>query len=245
LDRPTKIIELPKAINEISGLAFANNGVFAVDDNHGALFFIPLQENPKIRKWDFGKDEDYEGLVLYQNHFYLLQSKGAIVWFSNQFPIRDIKREKLDRKGKSEYESLYLDPRTKKLIMLCKDCDYDKKKENTAWSFDLQKMKFDDKQAFTISASDIEKAMKGKYSERFKPSAAAIHPITGDTYIISSINGILVIASKDKIRKVMKLDQKLFKQPEGLCFMPDGTLLISNESAGKGPANILIFKADR
>jgi len=44
------------------------------------------------------------------------------------------------------------------------------------------------------------------------------------------------------VKEVYKLDPKIFKQPEGITFTPTGDLLISNEAALTGAANILIYK---
>jgi hypothetical protein len=83
---------------------------------------------------------------------------------------------------------------------------------------------------------------KGK-KVKFKPSAAAIHPLSGQLFIISSVNKVLVVADKNGIpEKVYKISPVLYKQPEGLTFSPEGHLLISNESANTGAADIMIFK---
>jgi hypothetical protein len=56
----------------------------------------------------------------------------------------------------------------------------------------------------------------------------------------------LVVADRNgNPEKVYKINPKLYKQPEGLTFTPEGDLLISNESADIGAANILIFKYNR
>jgi hypothetical protein len=83
----------------------------------------------------------------------------------------------------------------------------------------------------------------GGKEEKFKPSAAAIHPLTKELYIVSSVNKALVIADRNgKVRKVYRLDPGIFKQPEGITFSPAGDLFISNEAADVGAANILIYK---
>jgi hypothetical protein len=85
--------------------------------------------------------------------------------------------------------------------------------------------------------------MLGQKSLKFKPSAAAIHPITGELYIISAINDLLVITDRQGEPKIAyEIDGKLFKQPEGIAFTPDGDLIISNEAADRGVANLLLFK---
>jgi hypothetical protein len=93
-----------------------------------------------------------------------------------------------------------------------------------------------------LRRKDIE-ARLGKEIKRFKPSAASINPLTGDVLIVSSINKLLVIATRELVvKEVLELGAEIFKQPEGLCFTPNGDLLISNESAQDGKANLLIFK---
>ena len=51
---------------------------------------------------------------------------------------------------------------------------------------------------------------------------------------------LLVINRSGEIITSVKLPKKLFKQPEGICFNPEGDLFISNEKKGKR-ANILQF----
>ncbi len=80
----------------------------------------------------------------------------------------------------------------------------------------------------------------------FKPSAAAIHPLTGQLFIISSVNKILVVADKNGVpENVYKISSGVYKQPEGLTFTPEGHMIISNESGGIGAANILVFKNNK
>jgi hypothetical protein len=110
------------------------------------------------------------------------------------------------------------------------------------YAFDYRQMKYVDSPVFHIDAKQIEKKLGDKMT-KFKPSAGAINPKTGDIFLISSVNKILVIVENDgKVKDVFPIDPKLFKQPEGLTFTPKGDLLISNESAGIGPATILLFK---
>jgi sugar lactone lactonase YvrE len=57
---------------------------------------------------------------------------------------------------------------------------------------------------------------------------------------LSARDKMLVIMKDGKTTGAHKLDKDMFRQPEGLCFMPDGTMLISNE-AQESTANILRF----
>lgn len=79
--------------------------------------------------------------------------------------------------------------------------------------------------------------------KHLKPSAGAINPITGDFYLVSSIQKLIVIFAPDgSFKELYKLDPGLYKQPEGIAFTPDGDLVISNEYAQDGFATLLLMK---
>ncbi len=144
-------------------------------------------------------------------------------------------------KGKNELEILYRDKTANKLMLICKSCQRDKKKEVSTFSYDIATGTYTDG-TFSLDATEVlEKSLVEK--NRFKPSAAAIHPVTGDLYIVSSINKLLVMTdTQGAIKKAYLLNIKLFKQPEGIAFTPSGDMPISNEAAGKGAANILYYR---
>ena len=69
---------------------------------------------------------------------------------------------------------------------------------------------------------------------RLGPSAIAIHPQTGELYVLSSVNKVLLILGSDgAIRHVEILDNSIHMQPEGITFRHDGGLYISNEGKKK------------
>jgi sugar lactone lactonase YvrE len=241
LDHPSTTIKLPHKVNEISGITYTQEFVYAIDDEHGDVYKIELKQDPKIENWSYGKNKDYEDVVLVQGRIYSLNSKGHIVSFDEEFPIKKTNKADLDLKGKNEFESLYYDPSLNKLIVLCKECSVDDKDENSAWAFDLSTHSFDKNPVYKIKRKDIEKVY-GKKIGRFKPSAATINPVTQELYVLSSVNSILVIIKNNEVKQVLKLNPDLFNQPEGICFSPSGDLLISNESGKKQAATILIFK---
>ena len=242
LDKP-EVITLPASVNEISGIVWdKDDHVFAVDDEQGSLFRISLQKEPAIEKWDFSKKADYEDLVLTDQTFYLLSSSGTVVYFPYSFPVGNVKTAKLPIKGRNEFEILFKDPAGPRLLMMCKSCKGEKKGEVLVYGFDLATKSFEAKPVGVLKAKDIEEKLQGK-TVSFKPSAAQAHPLTGDFYIVSSINGLLVVTDQSfRVKEVHQLNRSLFKQPEGLCFTPSGDLLISNEAAGQGNANILVFR---
>ena len=239
------VLKLPSALDEISGVVYypKDKSVFAINDEFGWLYKIQLKQDLDIQKWKYSAGADFEDLVLTDSTFYVLESNGNILGFKFIRPDSVSTREYVfPAPGKNEFEILYHHPKENKLIMLCKDCEIDNKNSLTAFSFDLDSMAFSTSPAFVIDIRRIEDLLDEKRL-RFKPSAAAIHPLTGELYIISAINKVLVVTDLNGIPKqVYKINPKLYKQPEGMTFTPKGDLIISNESADIGAANILVYK---
>jgi uncharacterized protein YjiK len=243
LNKP-ETFNLPPGINEISGISYnpADNTVFAIDDESGYLFKISLDQQPVVENWEFDKKRDFEEIVVVNNTAYALVSSGKVVYFPVSFPVKNTATASLDIEGKNEFESLYRDPAANRLLMMCKDCKGDGKDGVSIYAFDLSTNTFNRRAIGVLNTSNINKK-SGKKTDRFKPSAARIHPQTGELYIISSVNKMLVVADKNfAIQEVRRLDPSIFKQPEGLDFTPSGDMLISNEAGGSGNANILLFR---
>jgi uncharacterized protein YjiK len=234
---------LPSVLNEISGLSYysKDSSVFAIQDEKGFLFKIHFTNPLKIERWKFGNGADYEDVVLLDSSFYVLKSKGSIerLKFGTGDSI-SIDPFPIPAQGKNEFETLYYDDVLRRLIVICKNCDVDNKDQVTSFGFNPATNAFDT--SFAISAEKI-KDLAHEDKLRLKPSAAAIHPLTGELFVIASVDKLLVVFNKDHIVKaVYHLDPETFKQSEGMTFTPKGDLLISNESANKGSADILIFK---
>jgi hypothetical protein len=239
------VYKLPEPLNEISGLFYykKDSSLFAINDEKGWLFKIRLATAVQIERWKFSDAGDYEDLALNDSVFYVLKSKGGIEKF--KFFSGDslfFQSFKLSETG-NEFESLYYDSIENKLVLICKNCVGDKKRQVRSWFFDPATDSFS--RGFTIETTKIREQLNDN-ELKFKPSAAAIHPVTRELYIIASVNKALVILNNDHtVKNSYKIDPMLFKQPEGMTFTPKGDLLISNEASENGAANILFFKYNK
>ena len=82
-------------------------------------------------------------------------------------------------------------------------------------------------------------AIPGEKSLR--PSALAVHPITGRTVVLSSKReSLIALDASGAVADVWDLRPAAFEQPEGLAFLPNGDALVSSEG-GDGPAVLLRF----
>jgi len=242
------ILKLGDALGEISGISFypKDSSVFAISDENGNLYKIHLNKNYLTEEWKFDKKHDFEDVFLHDSTFYVLGSNGNIETL-NFSPKGDtiFNRKSIfpaDYKKKNEFESLYYDEQYKGFVMICKDCEDDKKNAVSAWNFDPASDKYTPS-VFSINVTPIAKKTDNKKLQ-LKPSAAAINPVTNDVWILASNNQLLVVTDrKGNTKEVYTLNPIIFTQPEGITFTPWGDLLISNEASDKySTATLLIFK---
>lgn len=230
-----KILKLNDALSEISGIYFyaKDSSVFAISDESGNLYKILLKRPYNVIKWKFSKTHDYEDLFMLDDKFYILTSNGDITTLKFSARGDTIYRQK-DKgpPGKNEFESLYYEPQSKNFMLICKNCADDKKEWVSAFSYDPEANKFSPS-TFKIETKKIA-AQLGEKKIKFKPSASAINPLTGDIWLLSAINQIIVTTSRSgEVKNVYTLNPKLYTQPEGITFTPWGDLLISNEAGDK------------
>lgn len=239
LSKPKKY-GMPDNLQEISGISFNkgdNTFVYAQQDEDGRLFKLPLGTKDET-KTRFAKKGDYEDVTIINNWAILLKSNGDL--FS--FPLSETKntettnvKENIGLVPKGEYEGMFADEESGQVYIICKNCKEDKDSKLTSgYTLTFQNngtLKL--KGTFKIDAGKIDK---------FRPSALAIHPLTKEWYIVSSVNKALVILdAKWQVKNVYHLNSNTFNQPEGIAFDKDGNLYISNEGSETQAGNILRF----
>ena len=247
LNNPS-VLYLNETMAEISGIYFyqKDSSLFAVSNESGYLFKIHLNKDFITQRWKFDKTHDFEDVLYWNNNFYILESNGNIHTLQFSWRGDTITTQTSlfpeNGKGKNEFESLYYDSARKSFVMICKDCNSDKKNTVSAWAYDPESNSFK-ASVFTINV-DLIAAETGDKKLKFKPSAATINPLTGDLWILSAVNMLLVVADQNgNCKAAFQLNRGIFTQPEGITFTPSGDLIISNEAGSKyNSASILIFK---
>lgn len=246
LKHPDKM-ELGKVLNEISGLSWypQNNALLAISDSKEKVFEINLEKR-KLKDYTdrvVGPQNDLEDLVKMDTAIFLLASRGVIyeVPEKRKNDPSAVTSYTLSNEKDNDFETLYYDPSINSLIMLCKTCARDHESNvHSAFRFDLATRKFDSTVLYTIDDKDVEKIAKDD-KVKFRPSAAAIHPINKRLYILASAGNLLVICdTRGQVMETYDLNPDVFPQAEGIAFAPSGEMYISNE--GKyGKATLLRF----
>ena len=239
--RAPQKMKLGKVLNEISGITYNtdNNTILAIADSKEKVFDLNVR-NPKLKDYTHKvvpPNSDLEDIVMVDKTIYLLSSKGII--YEVQKNVTDttaVQSYSFWSDQQNDFETLYFDPTSNGLIMVCKSCASDKGKQvRSAFRFDLQSHQFDSSVFYQIRTEDVRKNMKND-DVKFDPSAAAIHPLNKRLYILSSAGNILVIAdTRGKVIEGFHLNPDDHPQAEGITFAPNGDMFISNEGKFGNP----------
>ena len=233
-------IKLPMNLDEISGMVFSDTGgyIIALNDEQGRLYKVPLDGSRDFPGFRFRKGGDYEDLCQAGTELWALNSKGSVTRIRHA--LTDSMRAdhfEFPLKGSYNFETLVHLPAKNRLLLLCKECPAFPSPA-PGFSFDLARQTFDTVPVFPLDFTALETKHRPDSAHPVKASAAAYHPITGELFVLASVDHRLYIADgSGKVKNVYKLDKKTFKQPEGICFSANGDLYVSNE-ARTGTANI-------
>lgn len=258
LSKPYMTFEMPKDLEEISGLSMGidSNQLVAINDEKGHIYFINKMTGKLEKEVDFGKNKDYEGIETVKDEIFVVESDGEL-YRVQRIGDKDEDTDKFENKlgRKYDVEGLTYDPVSEELLIACKGKPgsgdrYDNMR--AVYSFDLKTKGYSKNPAYLIDRGEIEDYFESnlkdsKFSstlralidpdsamDAFGPSGIAIHPATGNFFILSSVGKLLVVLNRNgTIEHLEPLDKKIHRQPEGICFDKDGTLYISNEGKGK------------
>lgn len=260
LENPSKQIELPGDLKEISGLSYdaADSSIYTHNDETGTIFKISSTSGEIVNRWPFAGPGDYEGIEVRHGQVYITESKGNIWTFdlASQSSAGEIKTA---LSQSNDVEGLVALPNSNTLLLACKGKNTPGKKlPGDALYKSVYALNLVDSSLhlfFTLSQDTLKTfvnkylGLEGKKLEKrlsriseFSPSGIAIHPLSGDIYILSSVENTLVVLDEKKlIKHILFLKEDFFNQPEGICFDQIGRLFISNEGDDFTPSQLLIF----
>ena len=245
-NRPDNMVQLPKILHEISGLTDIDQHRLAlVQDEDGIIFIYDCQKEEIVKQIKFGESGDYEGVTRVGNDIYVLRSDGKLFEIKN-FESEDFKvKEHSTGIPVKNSEGLGYDVKRNRILIAGKSRpngdEYSRKK--AVFAFDLKKMSLDRQPVYTFKIEDIERFIEVHRSNleivqnlNINPSAIAVHPITDRLFVLSSKDQLVYIFDqKSKLESVYQLDRKIHSQPEGITFLDNGEMFISNEGADQKP----------
>lgn len=232
LRRPNKMI-LDKKVNEISGIFYLKeeNKLLAIADDKKKIYSLTLDGQVADYYDPELPSADFEDVVKVDSTVYTLISNGTVIAISKTDTGLTTKNYPFWSTDKNDFETLYYDSAAKGLVILCKECAFEKgKHQRTAFRFDIKTGQFDKTPLFTISTKAVRDVLKdGKVD--FNPSATAIHPIEKRLYILASAGNLLVVTDmRGAVQEAYRLNPNLYPQAEGIAFATNGDMYVSNEA---------------
>jgi hypothetical protein len=234
--QPDQTFDMPDILKEISGISVNNNKVYCIQDELGAIFEYDLTSEEIKNVHRFTDNGDFEDLTFNGDIAYILRSDGNIFQFSfkNTTKINQtiLSLNSLNVEGLSYHDNyIYVackDPQVNK--SLNKRCIYRVKNEN--YTSPEMFLEIDIEEISQFIQKNFPEIMMKNFT--FNPSAFAIHPITKESYILSSTDRVIAIFADLKLKNAIPLPANVYFKPEGLAFYPNGDLLISSEGDKKG-----------
>lgn len=239
LEQPAQIYLLnDERLRELSGISMTKQeGVLAgIADERGEVYMIDLKQEGKITEVITFKDKgDFEDVQMVGQCIYVIKSDGQVYeigcWQGRKKPNTEVYKTGLGKA--SDVEGLCYDPLRRCLLLASKG---DPKNDSLryVWAFDLHEKELLEEPVFSINPHEINRLVPyGEHEKKdfFSPSAIAVHPLTGDIYVISTaLKRLAILDGKTgKIKTAVALDKKHLPQPEGIAFDAQGRLYISSE----------------
>lgn len=239
LARPAMTVDLAATLEEISGLAWrADDRLAAVHDEDGLVFTLDPETGAVVGETRVAGEGDYESVEVTPDALWVLRSNGTLL----EQPIAGgaVTEHDTPLRGRCDAEGLAYDAAASRLLVSCKeDPGEGLGRVRAIYAFDLASRALAPAPVFQIARDAVDG------EQNFKPSAMAVHPQTGQIYVLSSVRPAVAVLDADgALVALADLPAEIFPQPEGLAFAPDGTLYIATEADG-GVARLALFAPQR
>ncbi|MGN6392286.1 MAG: esterase-like activity of phytase family protein [Gemmatimonadales bacterium] len=235
--RPDDRWTLPKALNEISGLAMESGRLYAQNDEKAIVFQLDPASHRIVSRFALGQPAvrgDSEAIVVVGQRVFLTTSDGDVLIA----PIGEDGASVAYLRyatgiGKScEIEGMAWDPGERTLLFACKTprvAALVGRLTVFAWSPERRG-------APVIRFSVPRDQIADLGREPIHPSELLRDPATGHLLLLAARACALIeLSAGGEVLAVARLKRVWHRQAEGLALAPDGSLLVADEAAGDHP----------
>ena len=238
LDAPDAVIELASELREISGLTVLPSGnLGAVQDERGTIYEVDPATGRIVDRLAFHGSGDFEGVELVPGDaVWALRSNGTLDRIARDSAGTPASRTvDTPLRARNDAEGLAYDGEGR-LLIACKEWPGEGLDGVRAvYAFDLATETLVPQPVALLDRQQVDDLAA------FKPSALAVHPVSGEIYVLSSVRtAIAVLTPGGALRAVLPFPDGLVPQPEGITFAADGTLYVSSEGP-RGPGLLLRY----
>ena len=238
--------QLPKRLQEISGLALTPDGrLFAVDDEQAVIYQIDYTSGRLIKAFAVGEPVlrgDFEGIAYLGESLYLVTSDGMLLQVDEGDDGDRVAHRKMDTGlgEQCEIEGLAQDPQNGRLLLICKVVH--KKADVKAlsiyvWRPGSRRVDIDDRIELPI-----DEILASTRSDDFHPSGIAVDPSSGTILIVAARQrAVIELDQKGNfVNAIMLSPAKWHRQAEGIEITASGQLIIGDEG-GQSRARLTVY----
>jgi uncharacterized protein YjiK len=237
--------ELPRKLDEISGLAVDPRGrVFAHEDERAIIFELEPSTHRVVRRFAFGSPAipgDFEAIALVGDSVVLVTSNGVLYAGAQGRDGESVRYVRLDTGvGRScEVEGLAYEPDDRSLLIACKvPRDAFTRGHVTVFRWSLDRRGIVPPAALHVPLARLTRAAG---LSDFHPSDITRDPVTGHYLLVAAReHAIAELTPAGDVEQVVRLQRKRHPQAEGIAVTPDGALLVTDE-AGRGRATLSVY----
>jgi uncharacterized protein YjiK len=237
--------ELPRKLDEISGLAIDARGrVFAHEDERAIIFELEPSTHRVVRRFAFGSPAipgDFEAIALVGDSVVLVTSNGVLYAGAQGRDGESVRYVRRDTGvGRScEVEGLAYEPDDRSVLIACKvPRDAFTRGHVTVFRWSLDRRGIVPPAALHVPLARLTRAAG---LSDFHPSDITRDPVTGHYLLVAAReHAIAELTPAGDVEQVVRLQRKRHPQAEGIAVTPDGALLVTDE-AGRGRATLSVY----
>ena len=230
--------ELPKELDEISGLAMDAKGrLFAHGDERAIVYQLDPATHQVVKRFAFGRPAvhgDFEAIAFAGDRLVLTTSDG-LLYLGHEGRDGEAVPYTVQATGVGrlcEVEGLAYEPGDRLLLLACKVPRTRSLRDRVAilgWSIERRQLAPAPKLFAPLSR--VTRQLGGS---TFHPSDLYRDAVTGHYLLVAARErAIAELTPAGEVVQVSRLRHALHRQPEGLAFTADGALLVADEANGR------------
>lgn len=230
--------DLPKALQEISGLAYDGAGrLFAHDDEQAIIYQLDPATHRIVKRFSFGQPAlrgDFEAIAVVGAQV-ILTTSGGVLYAGREGRDGEAVPYVTQATGAGrdcEVEGMAYEPAARALLFACKTPHVAALAGHLAvlrWS--LERRALDPRPAILLPLGQIARELK---RADFHPSELLRVPASGHLLVLAGRqHAVAEITPDGTLVGVSRIRRRDHRQAEGLALGADGSLMIADEGAGR------------